>query len=134
VCIELTVGGRGYGLELSPNGVIVSLTSGGVAEAAGVPVPARIVSVNGAAVANKEEVMTVLGLSQPGRPVPFVFETMARPPSAAVAAAKPAKKEPGQLRGRRRGSIFDDSAWAVAAPAGKQAPPDAAAPLAIVYS
>jgi hypothetical protein len=58
-------------MEINPNGHVLKYAgAGGVAEAAGVPVPSRIVSVNRLAVSSKKEIgaaLSTVGIAMDGK-------------------------------------------------------------------
>lgn len=76
--IELTKGPAGYGMEVTDSCHVTGFAgTGSVAEAAGVPVPSRIVEVGGVAVSTKAQLGAALGKAHAagGAAVPFVFLT-----------------------------------------------------------
>ena len=97
------------GAQITASGHVTGLLPAGAAAAAGVPVPSRIVGVDGVAVRSKAQVGAAL--STAGSAVAFVFLTRDLPAAergaaeaVAAAAAEPAA-DPWQVRASaRRGS------------------------------
>ena len=77
----------GFGMEITPDGRVPTVSLGGVAEAAGVPVPSRIVRVNGVDVGSKRDILAALRAA--GTEAIFVFAT-AGGSSVPLTAAEPA--------------------------------------------
>eukprot|EP01048_Picozoa_sp_COSAG05_P032128 COSAG05_NODE_12133_length_482_cov_0.804178_1_plen_130_part_10 len=57
---ELKKGSQGFGMEIADSGHVVSCVEGLPAAMAGVPMPSRIVSVNGQEVKNKSDIVAAL--------------------------------------------------------------------------
>lgn len=70
----------GFGLGVSDSGHVVSITEGSRAERVQVPVPSRIVMVDGQRVKNKKQIGAVLGTA--GTTVEFVF--LAEQPTSSI--------------------------------------------------
>jgi hypothetical protein len=105
VMLALERGPGGFGIEINPNGQALKYTGlGGVAEVAGVPVPSRIVRVNGISVNNKKEIVAVL--STAAGAVQFVFMQKGAHAPAPAAGQAPRQSSPWTIL--HAGALVED--------------------------
>ena len=97
ITAQLTKGADGFGMKLSAEGAVTAYAgAGGPGEAAGIPIGARLVQINGVSVASKKEVVAQLKLAGDGAPVAFTYslaEPEPEPEPAPAPAALAAPRE-----------------------------------------
>ena len=81
--------GEPIGMKIISDGEVLSCTDGSVAKLRGVPVPSKIVEVNGQGVSTKEAIFELMGSAEPGSTVSFVFLAEPHVIEAAKADAVP---------------------------------------------
>ena len=98
ITVQLTKGADGFGMKLSAEGAVTAYAgAGGPGEAAGIPIGARLVQINGVSVASKKEVVAQLKLAGDGAPVAFTYslaEPEPEPEPAPAPAPQPAFAPP----------------------------------------
>ena len=81
--------GEPIGMKIISDGEVLSCTDGSVAKLRGVPVPSKIIEVNGQGVSTKEAIFELMGSAEPGSTVSFVFLAEPHVIEAAKADAVP---------------------------------------------
>ena len=87
-------GSLGYGIDITDHGDAVGFAemASNPAQAAGVPIPSKIVSVNGVPVHTKRDIMSALRTVTAGGAAEFIFEVPEKQDSPVKAAAPAAER------------------------------------------
>jgi hypothetical protein len=89
ITLRILKGNLGYGIDITEDAQATGFANfeGNPAKAAGVPIPSKIVSVNGVEVHSKRDVMSALRNHTDDVPAEFIFLAEAAAPAPAPAAA-----------------------------------------------